>query len=218
MKYNAAIFDMDGLLLDTERLCMKIFKQTCLEFNLPFKYELYLSVIGRNAAGVEPIIKQGYGDSIDYPVFYNVWKQHYSAIVEHEAIPIKDGVLVLLNWLQNQKIPMAVATSTHNDLAHTKLRLAGLDKYFTHITCGDEVANGKPDPEIYQLAAQRLNISPQHCLAFEDSNNGVKAAVSAQMNTLQIIDLVEPDQETIALGHSIFSSMHDALAFLQNNR
>lgn len=69
MKYSAAIFDMDGLLLDTEQVCMTAFKQTCCEMNLPFKQEVYLSMIGRNQAGIKPIIKQGYGDMLDYSLF-----------------------------------------------------------------------------------------------------------------------------------------------------
>ncbi len=218
MKYSAAIFDMDGLLLDTEQVCMTAFKQTCCEMNLPFKQEVYLSIIGRNQAGIKPIVKQGYGDMLDYSLFHPRWMQHYHAVVEHQAIPVKHGVIELLNWLQAQKIPMVVATSTHKALAQKKLHLAGLSTYFSHITCGDEVTQGKPHPEIYLLAAQRLHVEPNQCIAFEDSNNGVKAAVAANMATLQIIDLVEPDNETRALGHNIFNTMDDALTFLQTHQ
>ncbi|WP_297476771.1 HAD family phosphatase [uncultured Photobacterium sp.] len=217
MKYNAAIFDMDGLLLDTEQVCMTAFKQTCNEMNLPFKQDVYLSIIGRNQAGIKPIIEQGYGDMLDYSIFHPHWMQHYHAVVEHQAIPIKHGVIALLDWLQTKKIPMVVATSTHKALAQKKLHLAGLSTYFSHITCGDEVTQGKPHPEIYRLAAQRLHIEPNQCIAFEDSNNGVKAAVAANMATLQIIDLVKPDTDTRALGHHIFNSMDDALTFLQSH-
>ena len=215
MKYSAAIFDMDGLLLDTEQVCMTAFKQTCIEMNIPFKQDVYLSIIGRNQAGIKPIIEQGYGNLLDYNVFHPRWMQRYLAVVEHQAIPVKQGVIALLDWLQTQKIPMVVATSTHKTLAQKKLHLAGLSTYFSHITCGDEVTQGKPNPEIYLLAAQRLHIEPNQCIAFEDSNNGVKAAVAANMATLQIIDLVEPDTETRALGHTIFNTMDDTLTFLQ---
>ncbi|MEC6907686.1 HAD family phosphatase [Photobacterium piscicola] len=217
MKYNAAIFDMDGLLLDTELVCMTAFKQTCNEMNLPFKQDVYLSIIGRNQAGIKPIIEQGYSEILDYTSFHSRWMQHYHAVVEHQAIPVKHGVIALLDWLQAQNIPMVVATSTHTALAQKKLDLAGLSTYFSHITCGDEVAQGKPNPEIYLLAAQRLLVEPHQCIAFEDSNNGVKAAVAANMTTFQIIDLVEPDTETRALGHDIFDTMDDALAFLQTH-
>lgn len=215
MNYKAAIFDMDGLLLDTEQVCMTAFQQTCTEMDIPFKQDIYLSIIGRNQAGIKPIIEKGYGDLLDYSVFHPRWMQRYLAVVEHQAIPVKSGIIALLEWLQSQNIPMVVATSTHNVLAHKKLQLAGLAHYFSHITSGDEVINGKPAPEIYFLAAQRLHISPEQCLAFEDSNNGVKSAIAANMTVLQIIDLVEPDTDTRALGHHIFNTMDEALTFLK---
>ena len=215
MNYKAAIFDMDGLLLDTEQVCMTAFQQTCTEMDIPFKQDIYLSIIGRNQAGIKPIIEKGYGDLLDYSVFHPRWMQRYLAVVEHQAIPVKSGIIALLEWLQSQNIPMVVATSTHNVLAHKKLQLAGLAHYFSHITSGDEVINGKPAPEIYLLAAQRLHISPEQCLAFEDSNNGVKSAIAANMTGLQIIDLVEPDTDTRALGHHIFNTMDEALTFLK---
>ncbi|PSU55296.1 HAD family hydrolase [Photobacterium phosphoreum] len=215
MNYKAAIFDMDGLLLDTEQVCMTAFQQTCTEMDIPFKQDIYLSIIGRNQAGIKPIIEKGYGELLDYSVFHPRWMQRYLAVVEHQAIPVKSGIIALLEWLQSQNIPMVVATSTHNVLAHKKLQLAGLAHYFSHITSGDEVINGKPAPEIYLLAAQRLHISPEQCLAFEDSNNGVKSAIAANMTVLQIIDLVEPDTDTRALGHHIFNTMDEALTFLK---
>lgn len=218
MEYNAAIFDMDGLLLDTEQVCMTAFQQTCIEMNIPFKQDVYLSIIGRNQAGIKPIIEQGYGNILDYTIFHPQWMQRYLAVVEHQAIPVKSGVIALLEWLQTQNIPMVVATSTHNALAHKKLHLAGLSKYFSHITSGDEVTNGKPAPDIYFLAAQRLHINPSQCIAFEDSNNGVKSAISANITTLQIIDLVEPDADTRALGHHIFNTMDEALQFLKQSK
>ncbi|KPA51568.1 CbbY [Photobacterium leiognathi subsp. mandapamensis] len=215
MKFSAFIFDMDGLLLDTERVCMNVFKQTCQDFNLPYLETAYLNIIGRNEAGVEEVLCASYGDTMDYPVFRQQWKQTYLNIVENQAIPIKDGVIELLQWLQQQQIPMVVATSTNKQLALKKLELAGLSSFFSTVTAGDEVSKGKPDPEIYLLAAKRLNVKPELCLAFEDSNNGITAAIAANMHAFQIIDLVEPSDEVKAFGHHVFSSMHEALALLK---
>ncbi|MDA0148948.1 HAD family hydrolase [Vibrio sp. LaRot3] len=205
MKIKAAIFDMDGLLLDTERVCMRVFKQACQTVELPFYEDVYLSIIGRNAAGIEKIFRDAYGDDLDR--LHPEWRKNYDAIVRHQAIPLKEGVVELLTWLRANGIATAVATSTHKDLATTKLKLAGIDQYFDGITCGDEVTHGKPDPEIYHLAAQRLGVEPKDCIAFEDSNNGVISAVAAQMTTYQIPDLVEPSAEVKALGHHIEPSL-----------
>ena len=209
MNFQAAIFDMDGLLLDTERLCMRVFKQSCHNVQLPFYEDIYLSIIGRNSKGIEEILRSAYGNELDK--LHADWRVNYDAIVKNQPIPIKKGVIPLLEWLQANKVRTAVATSTQKDVALVKLKLAGLDCYFDNITCGCEVTQGKPNPEIYLLAAQRLGVKPQCCLAFEDSNNGVKSAVAANMVTYQIPDLITPSEEIISLGVKIRDSLGDVL-------
>nr|WP_319556704.1 HAD family phosphatase [uncultured Vibrio sp.] len=216
MNYQAAIFDMDGLLLDTERVCMRVFQEACEVQKLPFYDEIYLSIIGRNAAGIEAIFRKAYGNDLDR--LHQEWRTRYNAVVKHQAIPVKEGVVELLEWLKEQSLPIAVATSTAKDVAKIKLELAGLSKYFDNLTTGCEVNNGKPDPEIYLLAANRLNVEPTKCLAFEDSNNGVRAAVAANMSTYQIPDLVEPCDEVRQFGHAIVPSLHDVLRELKQTR
>ena len=216
MNYHAAIFDMDGLLLDTERVCMRVFQEACEVQQLPFYTEVYLSIIGRNAAGIEAIFRKAYGNDLDR--LHQEWRTRYNAVVKHQAIPVKEGVVELLEWLKEQSLPIAVATSTAKDVAKIKLELAGLSKYIDNLTTGCEVSNGKPDPEIYLLAANRLNVEPSKCLAFEDSNNGVRAAVAANMSTYQIPDLVEPCDEVRQFGHSIVPSLHDVLKELKQTR
>ncbi|WP_417347540.1 HAD family hydrolase [Ferrimonas sp.] len=213
MTFQAAIFDMDGLLLDTERLCMRIFKEACAVQNLPFFEDVYLSIIGRNSVGIERIFRKAYGDDLDR--LDAEWRVRYHGVVRNEPIPIKDGVVELLSWLKSKGIPTAVATSTVNDVAKRKLELAGLDKYFDALATGCEVKNGKPDPEIFLLAANRLDVNPATCLAFEDSNNGVRSAVAANMITYQIPDLVQPDDEVRALGHKVMPSMVQVLEELR---
>lgn len=215
MTFHAAIFDMDGLLLDTERVCMRIFKQACDAQNLPFYQDTYLSIIGRNSAGIDAILRDAYGEDLDR--LHAEWRKRYNQVVLHEAIPVKEGVVELLEWFKKNEIPTAVATSTQKEVALVKLKLAGLDCYFDSITTGCEVSHGKPDPEIYLLAASRLSIPPAECLAFEDSNNGVRAAVAANMITYQIPDLVQPCAEVIAFGHRICPSLSDVLKELQTS-
>ncbi len=194
---------------------MSIFKQACQAQNVPFLEDVYLSIIGRNSAGIEQVIRQGYGPDLDYPALHIEWRERYNAVVKHQAIPVKDGVIELLTWLKENNIPIAVATSTQKDVAAIKLQLAGLDHFFDSLTTGCEVAHGKPDPEIYLLAAQRLNVDPALCLAFEDSNNGVRSAVAADMITYQIPDLVEPCAEIIELAPRIRASLHHVLEELR---
>lgn len=215
MSYQAAIFDMDGLLLDTERVCMQAFEQACQQLSLTFVKSAYLKIIGRNAKGIEEAIMSHYAPYTEYAPLRKAWMDGYWPIVENEAIPIKPGVVDLLTWLQSESIPIAVATSTHQTLAATKLRLAGIDHFFEHISSGCEVKQGKPHPEIFLLAAKRLHIQPEKCLAFEDSSNGVISALAAKMQVYQVPDLVIPDTDIIALGHRIKPSMKDVLTELK---
>lgn len=218
MNYQAAIFDMDGLLLDTERVCKRVFQQACEFLSLPFLEDIYHDIIGRNAQGIEQVIRAGYGSDLDYPTLHEAWRVRYDAVVKHQAIPVKEGVVELLSWLKENNIATAVATSTQNEVAKIKLKLAGLDGYFDNLTTGCEVTNGKPDPEIYLLAAQRLNVKPELCLAFEDSNNGVLAAVQANMQTFQIPDLVQPNEAILALGHTVSPSLSNILHTLKEKK
>ena len=214
INFQAAIFDMDGLLLDTERVCMGVFEEACGTLALPFYRETYLNIIGRNAAGIREIFLEAYAGDCDAVIAE--WRACYHEIVENKAIPVKPGVTALLEWLQTEKIPMAVATSTASPVAQKKLELAGLDQYFSAVATGCEVSQGKPSPEIYHLAARRLGVDANNCLAFEDSNNGVRAAVAAEMFTYQIPDLVEPCDDVRALGHRILPSMRYVLEDLKN--
>jgi HAD superfamily hydrolase (TIGR01509 family) len=210
MNYQAAIFDMDGLLLDTERVCLQAFRDACDFLSLPFIEETYLSIIGCNAQGIENRLTAGYGHLIAYEPLRKAWMDRYHPIVEKQAIPVKKGVVELLTWLKDYDIRIAVATSSHRELAINKLKLAGLYDYFEHLSTGCEVQQGKPHPEIFLLAAKRLKIAPELCLAFEDSNNGVRSAVAANMQVFQIPDLVFPGDEVVALGHMINSSLQEA--------
>ncbi|MFA0085763.1 HAD family hydrolase [Vibrio sp. 10N.261.51.F12] len=215
MTFKAAIFDMDGLLLDTENVCKQVFNEACQTLGVPFFEELYLSIIGCNAKTIRTRLTEGYKDVIDYELIHQEWRKNYDAVVLHKAIPIKKGAIELLDWLASKNIPMAVATSTQREVAEVKLKLAGLDKYFANITTGCEVTNGKPDPEIYLLAAKRLGVIPEFCLAFEDSNNGVKSAMAAAMNTYQILDLVTPCDEVRQLSpitHDSLFSVYQELS------
>lgn len=215
MSYQAAIFDMDGLMLDTERICMDAFKVACDKLSIPFIKTAYLKIIGCNAKGIKNAIMPHYSEFIEYTPLRQAWMDEYWPIVKNQAIPKKEGLIELLEWLQAKNIPLAVATSTQRELAMTKLKLANLDQYFEHITTGCEVSQGKPDPEIFLLAAKRLGIQPELCLAFEDSANGVKAAMAANMQVYQIPDLVIPDEDIKSLGHQIEPSLTSVLKKLQ---
>ncbi|MFC5077417.1 Phosphorylated carbohydrates phosphatase [Vibrio thalassae] len=217
MNFKAAIFDMDGLLLDTENVCKVIFEQACHTLGVPFLEQSYLSIIGCNSKTIHHKLGEAYKGIIDYQEINDEWRKSYDSVVFHQAIPKKDGVVELLDFLKSIHIPLAVATSTHRHVAEVKLKLAGLDKYFDCLATGCEVKHGKPDPEIYLLAAHRLGVDAAQCLAFEDSNNGVKAAVAASMQTYQIPDLVSPCDDVKALNAKTRTSLFEVYRELSDS-
>lgn len=211
MSYQAAVFDMDGLLLDSERVSYDTFAAACKDLGVEFKEQVYLKIIGTNAQQIKRILVDGYGPELPYDELRALWLDKYHAITMHQALPVKEGVVELLEWLKSKAIPMAVATSSNRQVAQIKLTNAKLIDYFESLSTGCQVTHSKPHPEIFLKAASTLSVAPEHCLAFEDSDNGVRAAVSAGMHVYQIPDLIEPSEQLKSLGHRICGSLSEAL-------
>lgn len=208
MKYKAAIFDMDGLLLDTERIFLDAFINTCAELNHKFYMPLFISIIGTNSVRTKDILTDGFGKGFNHDRFREVWIKNVEAYLSTNSIPIKDGAVDLLEKISSVPLPMAIATSTRYHDAVNTLESTGIIDYFSFVIGGDHVANGKPDPEIYLKAASKLDVAPKECIVFEDSENGVKSAHAAGMDVIQVPDLVTPSEEIKALGHRIYDSLN----------
>jgi len=212
--YQAVVFDMDGLLLDTESIAYRAFMQANDELGYQVPDSLYLKIIGTNAAGTEQIIRQGMGSEYPYTEVRERWLEKYQRQAIEQPVPIKPGVLELLDHLEAAAIPKAVATSSYYRSAERKLGNAGLLERFAFVVAGDQVKHSKPAPEIYLKAARGLDTCPSRCLALEDSDNGVRAAHGAGMTVVQIPDLTTPCAEVRALGHLITESLHRVPALL----
>jgi HAD superfamily hydrolase (TIGR01509 family) len=211
---RALVFDMDGLLLDTERIALETFEIVCRQHNMPVEREIYFRCVGSNMAGTRDILQQALGPDFPYEPISKDWMSLYFERVSTQAVDLKDGALALLDLVERRGLPIALATSTHTSLATTKLRLAGLDRYFSAIIGGDAVARGKPDPEPYLAATRALGHAPSTCWAIEDSDNGVRSAHAAGLFVLQVPDLVQPSAAVRGLGHTIVNSLFDVAALL----
>ncbi len=211
--FDAVIFDMDGLLLDTERLAFKAFSSTCLLFNTGDLSHLFRKCIGTNRETGTSILKEGLKGIADFEDFRLAWESAYGKLTEVCPIQLKNGVKEVLSHIEKNGKPMAVATSTSYERARVNLRHSGILSFFDHIVGGDHVEHSKPNPEIYLKTASILSVEPSKCLAFEDSKNGVKAAVAAGMTVVQIPDLVLPDDELLELGHIVLGSLTDVLGY-----
>jgi len=210
----AVVFDMDGLMLDTEPLAARAWIDAAARAGIAFDGAVTPRLVGRNFADCRMLIREHHGG--DYPVdaLMNAWHGAYDAIVEREGLSLKPGLEALLAWLADSCIPRAVATSTRRARAQAKLARTGLDAHFEALVGGDEVARGKPAPDIYLEAAGRLRVAPAECVALEDSEPGMRAAIAAGMIAIMVPDLAPPSPELLAHAPLVLASLHEVHAHL----
>lgn len=210
---DAVIFDMDGLMIDSERVSLACWGQAADEFGLGLDEAVFLRMVGLGDRDSHALLRaQGIEDSVIDAVAVRC-HDLYEARTQ-TGLPLRPGILELLELLKAHAIPRAVATTTRQPRAGRKLAAAGLLPYFDAVITSGDVARPKPAPDIYLLAAQRLGQAPERCLALEDSPAGTRAALAAGMTVIQVPDLVHPDEDLRALGHRIVGSLVDAHALL----
>jgi len=204
---KAAIFDMDGLLLDSEKICLDTFLAACQSIGFEPDLKVYYSVIGCNPQKTKQLLIEGYGADFPYDQIKAIWYANYVKKAYDMPVPLMKGVVHLLDRLKTARFPIAVATSTSHSLALIKLKNANILQYFDVVIGGDQVAKSKPFPDIYLKAACQIKQNPSDCYAFEDSTNGVRAALSAGMQVIQVPDLISPNEEVRRWGHQIARSL-----------
>ncbi|CUH48870.1 HAD family hydrolase [Ruegeria atlantica] len=203
---QAVVFDMDGLLLDTERVYFEGFRTTLDALGLPQDDDLFRRLVGTNRVLGRRLLTEGLAGRVNLEEFDAVWDAEIAQRLA-DYIPVKPGARAMAEHLRERDIPYIIATSTQTKKAHLHLERAGLGALFRDVVGGDQVAASKPAPDIYLHATARLGHDPSNCVAFEDSPNGVRAAHAAGLITVQVPDIVAPDAELRALGHHIASNI-----------
>lgn len=211
----SAIFDMDGTLFDTERLRFKALKQASLEiFGKPLGEHTLLGSLGLSAKKAEALAKAHNGDDFPYAEIRQRADELELEYVRNHGVPIKAGLLEVLERLRKSGLTMAVATSSRRAIAEEYLINANVLKYFDITVCGDEVSQGKPHPEIFLKAARALNCAPDQCFMVEDSENGMRSAMRAEGQAILIEDIKPPAAEIKAGALRAYRSMPEFLADL----
>lgn len=209
-KYDAVLFDMDGLLLDTERLAIEAWIAVSREAGYELTMPVMLETLGRNEQDTRDIIVAHAGPDFPAAALKTAKRAAMRRRMEEEGMPTKPGADFILAALHEAGIPTALATSTDRERALWRLDRCGWTDLFAALAFGDEVPSGKPAPDIFLLAARRLGAQPRRCAVLEDSPGGLRAARAAGMTAIFIPDMKAPDDELTRLSHFIFPDLFSA--------
>lgn len=215
MNISAVVFDMDGVIFDSERLVIECWKVIADKYGIENIEEACLECLGINAELTRKLMKKRYGE--EFP--YDMYKKEMSAIFHSRAsggkLPQKKGIRELLVFLKENHIPTAVASSTRKEVVMRELDEGGLLCYFDRVICGDMVKRSKPEPDIFLKACESLSADAAEAYAIEDSYNGIRAAFRAGMKPIMVPDLAEPTKEMEELSCCILPSLSEVMAYLK---
>ena len=212
---SGVIFDMDGLMTDTERLYIDLWCQILRERGMEEHRDVVTRCIGMDHGKTRAYIKETQGEDFDYLSVLGEAGKRSDAYCQAHGVPVKPGLYELLDYLDQEKIPYAVATSSRGEGARSKLRQIGVLSRLHGLVTGDMVEKGKPDPEIFLRAAEALQLPPEHCLVLEDSPHGILAAYKAGCLPMMIPDLWAPDEETQSMLYARGETLLDVIPVLK---
>jgi HAD superfamily hydrolase (TIGR01509 family) len=210
-KIKAVLLDMDGLMLDTERPIVDLWIQAAGNLGWNISREAVHRVVGINEASSRAVFAAEYGPEFPYTEIKKELFRIIYGIVEKTGIARRPGLITLLDHLDTLKIPFAVATSTEREEALWKLEKAGIRSRFPVLVCGNEVQHGKPAPDIFLLAAERLGAEPAYCVGFEDSPAGLRSLSAAGIRSVFVKDLLDPPPEVLATVWRQYENLAEAV-------
>ncbi|MBR2423524.1 MAG: HAD family phosphatase [Oscillospiraceae bacterium] len=212
---KAVIFDVDGTLLDTERIYMQAWKEAAAELGYEITDELLRKTRAINVKDAARIFEEEIGNGFSYDTVRVVRVRIAEEIIQRESPILKPGVLELLNWLEENRIRLSVASSTNVKGTHAHLAESGIDHRFEVVVGGDMVTRGKPNPDIFLKAADMLGLAPEECIVVEDSPAGIRAAYAAGMKAVLVPDQAAITDEIVAMADVVLQSLLDMPAYMK---
>ncbi|GHT50658.1 haloacid dehalogenase [Spirochaetia bacterium] len=210
-KPKAAIFDLDGLMIDTERPYNKILAEESGKKGYAASSDIFAMCIGMDDRESARILGDHFGSDYPYKEIRQTSLVKFTDFCNKNGIEKRPGLLTLLDFLSDNNIPCAIATSTSIERAHWKLNLTGIKDYFTVMAFGDEVEHGKPAPDVFLLAAKRLNTPLDQCIGFEDSPAGLKALNAAGIKSVFVKDTATPTKDILSTVYRQYESLDLAI-------
>jgi HAD superfamily hydrolase (TIGR01509 family) len=210
----AVVFDMDGLLFDTEKLYGRAILTAAHELGVEMSMEVFHTFVGTPWAENRRQMLAAYGETYPADELVVVWMRHFKLLAA-DSLELKPGVGALLDLLDEMELPRAIATSSSHGTVTHHLGAHGLTDRFHHVVASGDYANSKPAPDPFLRAAERLKIDPHRCLALEDSLNGVRSASSAGMMTVMVPDVIQPTEEIRGLCVGVATSLLEVPALVR---
>lgn len=213
---KAIIFDMDGLMIDTERVTFECYQEILKGMNLTMDEEFYKTLLGKPLKGIYQRFYDVYGN--DFPI-EDVIKDVHALMAkrfETEGVPIKTGLKSLLEYLKENNYKTIVATSSNRDRVDTILSQAQITDYFDDSICGDEVTKGKPNPEVFLKSCQKLGVNVDEAIVLEDSEAGIQASYDAGIKVICIPDMKYPEKQYEEKTFKILKDLNDVTEYLKS--
>ncbi len=215
---KAVVFDMDGVLFDTEKLTAESWEKAGEALHCSSIMSVISEFLGLNSVYQKKRFHEIFGEDFPYEEFINYGRKYSENYIKEHGIPIKPGLFELLDYLKANGYHIAAASSTRHATVLRHFKEAGITEYFDTIIGGDMVEKSKPDPDIYLHAAASLGFAPQDCLALEDSPNGLTAAYRAGMKTVMVPDLIAPTPELEKMLYACVPSLSAVIPLLEKQK
>ena len=214
MNYSAVIFDMDGVIFDSERAVLECWLELAKERGIENIEEQYYKCVGTNTSKNKEIFIEAYGEEFAFEEVYKASSVLFHSKYDGGKLPMKPGVFELLDFLKVEGKTIALASSTRKETVTKELQWAGLLDYFDLLVCGDMIKNSKPAPDIFLQACEKLGITTDEAYVIEDSYNGIRAAHNAGIRSIMVPDMLKPDAEMEEKAEMILPSLLDVIEYL----
>lgn len=214
MGKKAVIFDMDGVIFDTEKVYLDIWTEVFEKYGYKMTKELYVTVMGTGRKNVIKTFLENFGDDLPIEKMYEEKDNQLFYRIENQGIPLKEGVKELFSMLKEKDYKIALATSAKKERVEKQIKDKWLKESFDAIVCGDDVEKGKPSPDIFLKAAKEIDVEPENCFVVEDSPAGIKAVFSGGMKGIHVEDLKVADEEILKYCQKNFKNLQEIKKYL----